>query len=91
MPGHPSAAVDEREEHKGAFRRFIASAFKGYEPADDEDIFETGFVDSLFAMELITFLESTFEVVVDTDDLELDNFRTIDALAALVERKRATP
>lgn len=48
-------------------------------------------MDSLFAMELITFLEGTFDVVVDTDDLELDNFRTIRALSALVERKRTTP
>ena len=56
---------------------------------DDDDIFAVGFVNSLFAMELVTFVEATFSVTVHRDDLDLDNFRTINAIAAFVERKNA--
>ncbi len=84
------AGADTAEADKAALRSFIAAAFKGYEPGDDEDIFETGHVDSMFAMELLTFVEGTFRITVETDDLELDNFRTIERLAMLVDRKRRT-
>jgi len=48
-------------------------------------------VNSMFAMQLVQFVESTFGIAVENDDLELDNFRSIDALAALVERKQSAP
>ena len=57
---------------------------------DDLDIFESGYVNSMFAMELVTFLEGSFAITVETEDLELDNFRTVDAMAAFVARKTGT-
>jgi methoxymalonate biosynthesis acyl carrier protein len=70
-------------------REFLARSFKDYQLADDEDIFSLGFVNSLFAMQLVLFLEQTFDIVVDNEDLDLDNFRTIHSLSDLVDRKRA--
>ncbi len=57
--------------------------------ADDADIFASGFVNSLLAMQLVTFVERTFAVTVADDDLDLDNFRSVAAIAALVRRKRS--
>lgn len=54
--------------------------------AGDVDLFAGGLVSSLFALELVTFLEGSFGVVVAGPDLKLDNFRTVDAMTALVER-----
>ena len=54
--------------------------------AGDLDLFAGGLVSSLFALELVVFLESTFGVVVGGPDLRLDNFRTVDAMTALVQR-----
>lgn len=54
----------------------------------DTDLFAAGGMSSLFAMQLVMFLESTFDVEIDGDDLKLDNFRTINAMAALVRRLR---
>ncbi|SMC64880.1 acyl carrier protein [Kibdelosporangium aridum] len=54
----------------------------------DVDLFAAGLVSSLFALELVTHLESTFGVEVSGDELNLDNFRTVDAMAALVTRLR---
>lgn len=55
----------------------------------DEDIFAAGYVNSLFALQLITFVEKTFLIRVDDEDLELANFRSIAAIDAFVERKRS--
>ena len=56
---------------------------------DDQDIFALGFVNSLFAMELVMFVEKTFGFAVTSDELQIDSFRSIDAIVALVERQTA--
>jgi acyl carrier protein len=66
---------------------FLRKRFRNYEFADDEDIFATGVVNSLFAMQLVMFVEKEFGIEVSDDDLTLDNFRTVDAMAQLVRRK----
>lgn len=52
----------------------------------DQDLFESGLVSSLFAMELISYLEKSYSVTIDGPDLRLDNFRTVDAMTGLVLR-----
>ncbi len=75
------------EERKPAIRQFLARFFRNHELRDDEDIFALGFVNSLLAMQLVSFLEKEFGITVEDEDLELDNFRTIANIDALVERK----
>jgi methoxymalonate biosynthesis acyl carrier protein len=75
-------------ETKQQIREFVSRFFRGHELADDEDIFASGFVNSMFAMQLVQFVETTFGITVESEDLEIDNFRTLDAIAALVGRKQ---
>jgi methoxymalonate biosynthesis acyl carrier protein len=75
-------------DNKQQIREFVLKFFRGHDLQDSEDIFASGFVNSMFAMQLVQFVESTFGVAIESDDLEIDNFRTIDAIAALVERKQ---
>ncbi len=77
------------EENKAKIREFIGKHIRGHELQDDEDIFASGFVNSMFAMQLVQFVETAFGVAVENEDLEIDNFRSVDAIAALVERKTA--
>lgn len=56
----------------------------------DDDLFASGGVSSLFAMRLVVHLEQAFGTRVDGADLTLDNFRTVRAMAALVERLRTS-
>ncbi|MEV7282389.1 phosphopantetheine-binding protein [Streptomyces sp. NPDC093111] len=58
------------------------------EVAADVDLFSTGLVTSLFAMELLVHVEQSFGVQVGGPDLTLDNFRSVDAMTALVLRLR---
>lgn len=68
-------------------RKFIGCHVRGHELGDDEDIFASGFVNSMFAMQLVMFVEQTFGVTVEDEDLEIDNFRSVNAIAGLVGRK----
>ena len=70
-------------------KAFITVHFKDYELQDDDDIFSLGFVNSLFAMQLVMFVEKEFGLKVHDDDLDIDNFRTLNALLDLVNRKRS--
>ncbi|MER5206203.1 acyl carrier protein [Streptomyces sp. NPDC002825] len=53
------------------------------------DLFETGAVSSLFAMELVVHVEQTFGVTVEGEDLNMENFRTVEAMVAMVTRLKA--
>jgi len=76
-------------DNLAVIREFIARHVRDHELREDEDIFATGFVNSMFAMQLVNFVETTFGFTVESDDMDLDNFRSIAAIAALVERKAA--
>jgi methoxymalonate biosynthesis acyl carrier protein len=52
----------------------------------DLDLFASGLVSSLFALELVVHVENAFGVAVTGPDLRLDNFRTVEAITALVIR-----
>lgn len=56
--------------------------------APDADLFELGVVSSLFAMELVVHLESTYDIAIVGPDLVMENFRSVQAMAALVRRIR---
>jgi acyl carrier protein len=75
------------ETVKNDVRAFLLPYFRNHPLADDENIFALGMVNSLFAMQLVLFVEKEFEVTVENEDLDIANFSTIDAIAGLVERK----
>lgn len=75
--------------HTATVREFLARHIRGHQLQDSDDIFALGFVNSLFAMQLVTFVEVQFAVTVDNEDLDLDNFRSIDRIVAFVTRKAA--
>jgi acyl carrier protein len=56
-------------------------------PSPDTDLFESGLLDSLSFVDLLVSLEREFDTTIGLDDLEVDNFRTIDRMAVfLVDR-----
>lgn len=52
----------------------------------DEDLFASGLVSSLFAMELVAFLERTYAIAIEGDDLNPGHFQTVRHIVALVHR-----
>ncbi|MBF5033656.1 acyl carrier protein [Micromonospora sp. ANENR4] len=78
-------------ERLGIIRDFVESHINGLAVDDDEDIFATGYVNSLFAVQLVMFVENTFGVTANGDDLDIGNFRTINVIDAFVTSKLAVP
>jgi methoxymalonate biosynthesis acyl carrier protein len=54
----------------------------------DLDLFASGTLSSMFAMELVVHLEQVFGVAIAGQDLRMENFRTVNAMTALVLRLR---
>jgi acyl carrier protein len=56
--------------------------------APDENLLAQGIIDSMGILNLATFLESRFGIETTDDDLVPENFETLEALRAFVERKQ---
>jgi acyl carrier protein len=56
--------------------------------APDEDLLATGIIDSHGFMELIAFLDQQYGIVVPEDELKPENFQSLDAIDAFVQRSR---
>ena len=71
-------------------REFLAQHLRNMDVEDDEDLFGSGLVNSLFAMQLLLFVESRFGLQIANEDLDIRNFHSVDAITALIESKRET-
>ena len=56
--------------------------------SDEHDIFKLGLVNSLFALQLVMFLEMEFDIKIENEDLELSNFNTVNNIEQFVSRKQ---
>jgi len=75
---------------RGRIREYITTRFPGVANrtlSDDESLLDSGIIDSLGILDLVTFLESEFHVIVKDDELDTEHFRSIASLAGLVDRK----
>ncbi len=76
------------ESIESALTGFLAEKIKA-DVAADQDLFGSGLVSSMFAMQLVVHLESAYDIAIIGPELKLDNFRTVRAMADLVLRLRA--
>ena len=66
---------------------FLLTNLRNRELPHDQDIFALGLVNSLFAMQLVNFVETEFGIKIEQEDLEIENFNTVNAIADLAYRK----
>lgn len=73
-------------------REFISKNLAVYDEGavfgDDDNIFALGFVDSPFAIQLICFIEEEFQIKVADDDLDIENFTTVNRVVDFVRGKK---
>lgn len=81
--------VTTAEKRKAKLKTFLSKFFQNHDVKDDDDIFALGFVNSLVALQLVVFVEKEFDTTIENEDLDLDNFRSINAISGLLERKEA--
>jgi acyl carrier protein len=57
---------------------------------DDYPLIENDVLDSVGIMQLVTWIESEFDIEIDDDDLAPENFETVATIASLVESSTTT-
>jgi len=74
-------------------RDFLAANFPlGESPSDlpvDASLLEVGIIDSTGVLELVGFIEETYDIRVEDDEFLPENLDSIQSIVAFVERKRA--
>lgn len=69
-------------------RRWLRENVTGNREVDDDyPLIENGVLTSLQTVELVTFLEDRFGIVVEEDELDEENFGSVRAIADLVASK----
>ena len=82
--------MNDNNEFHARIRSFIVKQFPAAKKRvldDETPLLETGIVDSLGVLEVVKFLEQTFQIAIDDDELTPDNFMNVHCLAAFVARK----
>ena len=77
-------------ENKTKIREFIIENFLfGNDDGlkDDTSFLEEGIIDSTGVLELVTFLEETFSIQVEDEELIPENLDSIDNVSSFLDRK----
>lgn len=78
---------------KETVRQFILTNYlQGESPSnltDDTPLRTSGVLDSMATLGLVTFVEEQFGVELEAHETGIESFDTIEAIAGLVDRKRA--
>ncbi|MFL6032745.1 MAG: phosphopantetheine-binding protein [Rubrobacteraceae bacterium] len=59
----------------------------GHDVSPDEQLIENGVLTSLQTVELVTFLEERFDIIVEDEEFDEENFGSVEAIAGLVASK----
>jgi acyl carrier protein len=54
---------------------------------DDDQLFESGIIDSMGFIKLLAFIEETFSVSISMDEVSMDNFSTINNIEKMINQK----
>jgi len=70
-------------------RAFVGRHVQEADFPDGQDIFASGHVSSLFAVQIVMFVENTFGILVADDDLDIRNFSSITNIDSYITGKLA--
>jgi acyl carrier protein len=79
--------LDIRQEIHDYLVSELASERDSFTP--DENLLAQGIIDSMGILSLVAFMEKRFGIKASEDDMIPENFETLEALRAFVERKRS--
>lgn len=84
--------MEERTVISEKVSRYLSEA-KGlprdFDLRPETQLLQSGLIDSLGMVDLVAYLEKSFAIAVDDEDMVPENFETLAAISAFVERKRA--
>ena len=75
-------------EIRQTLTQFISDQFDVELPSTGADLIEAGILDSFMLIEVVMFMETEFSVTIELDDLEMENFVSVDSMAHFVAARR---
>ncbi len=81
--------MDTTQDIQLVVKNYISERIDLEDLSEKINIFEAGLVNSLFAIELMTFLEQAFAIKIGMDDLDMANFQSISSITDFVQKKEA--
>jgi acyl carrier protein len=81
------AVMAQGTDLEAALERLLLKRLNIAVPSTDYDLMASGLLDSLALVELLLALEQEFRLPISMGDLEFENFRSVAAIAAFVERQ----
>jgi acyl carrier protein len=78
------------QSHCQQISLFFSQKLNANVPSKETDLLETGILDSLGFVELLVYLESTFEMQILLEKIEFDNFRSIIRIAEFIENQNGS-
>lgn len=70
-------------------KEFLRGYIGDKELQDDTPIFSAGLLNSLFAMQLVLFIEKNYQFKIENQDLDMKNFNSLAAISDFVVNKSA--
>lgn len=85
--------MDQTQNIKEQVRQFILKEFlPGESPAnltDDTPLRTSGVLDSMATLQVVTFVEEHFGIEVEAQEAGVENFDSLNSIAAFVTQKKA--
>jgi acyl carrier protein len=54
---------------------------------DDQQLFESGIIDSLGFIKLLSFIDEEFKISIDMSEVTMENFQSVDEIVKTIEGK----
>lgn len=74
-------------EIKTKVKEYLSRSFHLHSIDDSFDIFESGGINSLFFIQLLVFIEKTFDIQLEEEDFDIRSLRTVNAISELLLNK----
>jgi len=74
-------------EIKQTVKNFFSKHLNIDELGENNNFFEMGLINSLFALQIVNFIEKEFNITITNEDLKLSNFHSINAITHFITKK----
>jgi acyl carrier protein len=75
-------------QHAEEVRTFISNSFFVDDFRDEDSFLQNGIIDSTGMLELVAFLEETYELKIEDTELIPENLDSVSNVCRFIERKR---
>lgn len=73
---------------ENSVRSFLGKYVSDPDVDADLDLFASGMVSSLYAMQLVLFVEKEYGIAIANEDLDYENFKSVNAITGFIQDRQ---